>query len=62
MNLEKGEGQRQTAREADGRKDVGTEGEEAATEEDELPQTIYEARRKVGQPAMIRIPLLFRLN
>lgn len=61
MNLDNGEGQRLTTRETEeGRKDVETGGDEVLTAEDEPPQTIYEARRKAGQPVMIRIPLRFK--
>jgi hypothetical protein len=58
MNLEGGAGQKQTAQEMS--KDLGMEGEEAPTEDDPLPQTVYEARVRTGQPVVFRIPLRFR--
>lgn len=58
MNLDGGQGQKQTRREMS--KEIGMEGVEALTEDDPLPQTIYEARRKAGQPVIFRIPLRFK--
>lgn len=58
MNLDGGQGQKQTAGEM--RKDIGMEGDEALTEDDQLPQTVYETRRMVGQAVVFRIPLKFK--
>lgn len=58
MNLDGGEGQKQTAREMT--KDVEMEGDESLTQDDPLPQTIYEARRRAGQSVVFRIPLKFK--
>jgi len=58
MNLDGGRGQKQTAGEM--RKDIGMEGDEALTEDDPLPQTVYETRRRAGQPVVFRIPLKFK--
>lgn len=58
MNLDGGRGQKQTAREMS--KDIGMEGDEALTEGDPLPQTVYEARRRSGRPVVFRIPLKFK--
>lgn len=60
MNLNGSEGQKQTTREMS--KDIGMEGDEALTEDDPLPQTIYETRRQAGQPVIFRIPLKFKGN
>ena len=63
MNLDGGAGQKQTAREAqETSKGVNQEGEEALNEDDPLPQTVYEARRKPGQPVIMRVPLRFKPN
>jgi hypothetical protein len=58
MNLDGGQGQKQTHQEL--RKDIDMEGDEALTEDDPLPQTIYETRRRAGQPVVFRIPLKFK--
>jgi hypothetical protein len=58
MNLDGGRGQKQTAVEM--RKDIGMEGDEALTEDDPLPQTVYEMRRRAGRPVVFRIPLRFK--
>jgi hypothetical protein len=58
MNLDRGEGKKQTTRETS--KDIVMEGDEALMEDDPLPQTIYETRRKEGQPVIFRIPLRFK--
>lgn len=58
LNLDGGAGRKQTAQET--RKDVTQEGEEALGEDDPLPQTVYEARRKAGQPVLVRVPLRFK--
>lgn len=58
MNLDGGRGQKQTAREM--RKDIDMEGDETLTEDDPLPQTIYETRHRSGQPVVFRIPLKFK--
>jgi hypothetical protein len=58
MNLDGGEGQKQTMREMG--KDIGMEGCEALTRDDPLPQTVYETRRQAGQPVVFRIPLKFK--
>lgn len=63
MNLDGGEGQKQTAREIS--KDItmiGMEGEEALTQDDPLPQTVYETRRRAGQPVLFNIPLRFKVK
>lgn len=57
MNLDGGEGRPQTERELT--KDINMVGEEALTTTDPLPQTIYETRRRAGQPVVFRIPLRF---
>ncbi|MGA9993904.1 MAG: hypothetical protein WBP93_00755 [Pyrinomonadaceae bacterium] len=58
MNLDGGEGQKQTTQEMS--KDIGMEGDEALTQDDPLPQTVYETRRQAGQPVVFRIPLKFK--
>jgi hypothetical protein len=58
MNLDGGQGQKQTRQEMS--KDVDMEGDEALTEDDPLPQTVYETRRQAGQPVTFRIPLRFK--
>ena len=58
LNLNGGAGQKQTPQE--GRKDIGMEGEEALTQDDPLPQTVYETRGKSGQPVVFRVPLKFK--
>lgn len=58
MNLDGGQGQKQTTGEM--RKEIGMEGEEALTDDDPLPQTVYESRRVVSQPVVFRIPLRFK--
>lgn len=61
LNLDEGEGEKQTPRETEeGRKDIGVEGRESLTVDDALPQTVYEGRRKAGQPIVVRIPLRFK--
>jgi hypothetical protein len=60
MNLDGGNGQKQTTWEMS--KDIGMEGDEALTQDDPLPQTIYETRRLAGQPVVFRIPLKFKGN
>ena len=70
LNLDGGDGAKLTAREtAEGRtdvgKDVGVEGveqEKPLAPDDALPQTVYEARRRKGEPILIRIPLRFRVE
>lgn len=58
LNLNGAAGQKQTPQE--GRKDIGMEGEEALTQDDPLPQTVYETRGKAGQPVVFRVPLKFK--
>jgi hypothetical protein len=58
MNLDGGQGQKQTRQEMS--KDVDMEGDEALTEDDPLPQTVYETRRQTGQPVTFRISLRFK--
>jgi hypothetical protein len=58
MNLDGGRGQKQTAGEM--RKDIGLEGDETPTEDDALPQTVYETRHRAGRPVVFRIPLKFK--
>jgi hypothetical protein len=58
MNLDGGQGQKQTASEV--RKEIGMEGDEALTDDDPLPQTVYETRHVVSQPVVFRIPLRFK--
>lgn len=60
MNLDGSEGQKQTKQEMS--KDIAMEGDEALTEDDPLPQTIYETRRQAGQPVVFYIPLKFKGN
>lgn len=63
MNLDGGEGEKQTATETqEGRKDIGMEGSESLTDADALPQNVFEARRKVGQAVVFRVPLRFKPN
>jgi hypothetical protein len=58
LNLDGGAGRRQTVQET--RKDVTQEDEEDLNEDDPLPQTVYETRRKKGQPVMMRVLLRFK--
>lgn len=58
MNLDGGEGQKQTTREMG--KDITMEGDESLTQDDPLPQTVYETRRRVGQPVVFNVPLKFK--
>jgi hypothetical protein len=60
MNLDGGEGQKQTPREMT--KDIGMEGVESLTQDDPLPQTIYETRRRAGQPVVFLVPLKFKVK
>lgn len=61
MNLDDGQGQKQTASELS--KDIGMEGQEATLQDDDaLPQTIYETRRRSGQPVIIPISLKFKVE
>jgi hypothetical protein len=43
-------------------KDIGMEGDEELTQDDPLPQTIYETRRQAGQPVVFHILLKFKGN
>lgn len=55
MNLDGGERQKQTTRELG--KDIIMEGNESLTQDDPLPQTIYETRQRAGQPIIFHIQL-----
>lgn len=62
LELEGGAGQTTSAKaQTEGSKSLDQEGEEAQlTEDDPLPQTVYRAAIKTGNPLLVTVPLRFR--